>query len=87
MYEQEVGPIPEGLAIDHLCRQTSCVRPDHLEAVTYAENLHRSNVCKLTWEAVREIRASPLSNRKAAAVFGVSYQTIYDVRRHRTWVE
>jgi hypothetical protein len=32
------GAIPEGLHIDHLCRNRLCVRPDHLEAVTQQEN-------------------------------------------------
>lgn len=40
-YELLVGPIPEGLVLDHLCRNPSCVRPDHLEAVTIGENLKR----------------------------------------------
>ena len=40
-YELEVGPIPEGLQLDHLCRNRSCVRPDHLEPVTIGENLRR----------------------------------------------
>ncbi|AGY47176.1 HNH endonuclease [Clavibacter phage CN1A] len=40
-YELEVGPIPDGLQLDHLCRTRSCVRPDHLEAVTSAENTRR----------------------------------------------
>lgn len=35
------GPIPNGLVIDHLCRNPSCVNPDHLEAVTQKENVHR----------------------------------------------
>jgi hypothetical protein len=35
------GPIPTGLVIDHLCRNTLCVNPDHLEAVTQAVNLER----------------------------------------------
>lgn len=35
------GPIPEGLHIDHLCRVVACVNPDHLEAVTMAENIRR----------------------------------------------
>lgn len=40
-YEWFVGPIPEGLLIDHLCRVRHCVRPDHLEAVTFDENVRR----------------------------------------------
>lgn len=40
-YELTVGIIPEGLVIDHLCRNRRCVRPAHLEAVTMAENLRR----------------------------------------------
>ena len=40
-YESEVGPIPEGLQLDHLCRVPLCVRPDHLEPVTGAENMRR----------------------------------------------
>lgn len=42
-YELIVGPIPAGLELDHLCRQPSCVRPDHLEPVTQAENKRRAN--------------------------------------------
>jgi hypothetical protein len=37
-YEHFVGPIPEGLQLDHLCRNTKCVNPRHLEPVTNREN-------------------------------------------------
>lgn len=40
-YELLVGPIPEGLSLDHLCRVRNCVRPDHLEPVTNRENTIR----------------------------------------------
>lgn len=44
IYEAEVGPIPPSLVLDHLCRNPSCVNPDHLEPVTQAENCRRGNV-------------------------------------------
>jgi hypothetical protein len=41
IYEEVLGPIPDGLELDHLCRNHACVRPDHLEAVTHLENVRR----------------------------------------------
>ena len=43
VYEFLVGPIPDGLTIDHLCRNKPCVNPAHLEVVTRAENIARRN--------------------------------------------
>ena len=43
-YELSVGPIPEGLHIDHLCRVRHCVTPDHMEPVTPQENTRRGNL-------------------------------------------
>ena len=40
-YETFVGKIPEGLVIDHLCRNRCCINPDHLEPVTNIENILR----------------------------------------------
>lgn len=40
-YKALVGPIPEGLVIDHLCRVRNCVNPAHMEPVTLAENTRR----------------------------------------------
>lgn len=46
-YELLVGPIPDGLELDHVwargCTHRNCVNPDHLEPVTAAENTRRSN--------------------------------------------
>lgn len=40
-YELHVGPIPDGLHIDHLCRNRACCNPAHLEPVTHRENVLR----------------------------------------------
>jgi hypothetical protein len=45
-YERFVGPIPIGMALDHLCENRWCVNPDHLEIVTSGENTTRGNLRK-----------------------------------------
>lgn len=42
-YEGLVGPIPEGLHLDHLCLVKACINPSHLEPVTPGENVRRSH--------------------------------------------
>lgn len=41
VYEEEIGSLPAGYDIDHLCRNRLCYEPTHLEAVTRAENIRR----------------------------------------------
>lgn len=38
-WELMVGPIPDGMKIDHRCRVVACVNPDHLRVVTHKQNL------------------------------------------------
>lgn len=40
-HNEWVGPVPDGLEVDHLCRNRACIEPTHLEAVTHRENLVR----------------------------------------------
>lgn len=48
VFTQAKGEIPDGLTLDHLCRNTGCVNPEHLEPVTHAENNRRARlvVCR-----------------------------------------
>lgn len=46
-YTLFVGPIPDGMVLDHLCRRKECVNPAHLEVVTMAENTYRGHVFHL----------------------------------------
>jgi hypothetical protein len=46
-YELLVGPIPDGLTIDHLCLNKLCVNPAHMEPVTGAENSRRARRVQL----------------------------------------
>lgn len=40
-YRTLVGPIPEGMTLDHTCDNKLCVNPDHLEPCTQKENVRR----------------------------------------------
>lgn len=42
VYEHLVGPVPDDLELDHLCRIRLCVNPAHLEPVTHLENTRRA---------------------------------------------
>ena len=66
-YEFCVGPIPEGLTIDHLCRVRHCMNPDHLEVVTRKENILRGE--------------SPAAQHERAEVRGVRWR--FDAVPHR----
>lgn len=70
-YERWVGPIPDGLVIDHLCRNTACVEPSHLEPVT-------------TWENVvmRGIGPSALNARKTHCLHGHEFTAENTYRHH-----
>lgn len=49
VYRLLVGPIPDGLELDHLCRARLCLNPAHLEPVTHRVNVRRGgNTVKTT---------------------------------------
>lgn len=63
IYTLLAGEIPEGLELDHLCRVTYCVNPDHLEPVTTKVNQERK---KAKWAKPKE--PSNAAKRKAAGL-------------------
>jgi hypothetical protein len=53
-YELLVGPVPEGLELDHLCRVRACVAVAHLEPVTHQENVRRGDLPRVASQAGRD---------------------------------
>lgn len=89
VYEKHKGPIAPGLVIDHLCRNTRCVNPDHLEPVSNTTNCRRGNQAKLTEADVRTIRERAslgARSRDLAQAFGVAQHTIQGIVAGRSWV-
>lgn len=62
IYELNVGSIPAGLELDHLCRNRACCNPDHLEAVTHQINVLRGeSVCSRRARQTHCIKGHTLS--------------------------
>lgn len=90
-YEARYGPIPGGLELDHLCRVKTCVNPDHLEAVTHAENVRRGPNVKLTMDDARAIRRAYATGKRTqtalADEYGVHHTQIYLIVHGKKWRE
>lgn len=88
-YEHKFGAVASGHELDHLCRNRACVNPDHLEAVTHAENCRRGAKAKLTAAHAADIRETyargGITQEALAARFGVTQVTISRVVNHRLW--
>lgn len=84
-WEQENGPVPEGMVIHHLCHQPSCVNVSHMQLKTLREHrlLHPEarRDSDLSDEDIALIRAGGLSLREVAKLVGISKTHAGRVRR------
>ncbi len=93
------GPIPRGLFVCHKCDNPPCCNPEHLFIGTpkdnqvdciskgrkpYVGGTRKSNA-RLTDDIVREIRASPSTQRELASKFGVTQSIIWLAKTGKTW--
>ncbi len=88
VYEKYKGTIPEGLTLDHLCRNTLCVNPDHLEPVTHAMNCRRGKNTKLIPQVREYIKyqvSKGISRRQIARDLGISHTPIINYLRGISW--
>lgn len=83
-YEDAKGPIPDGLTLDHLCRNRACINPDHLEAVS-----NRVNVLRGDGSAARRARQTECVRGHALAganlyVTALGFRQCVECKRQRT---
>lgn len=85
-----IGPIPDSLEPDHLCRNRACVNPSHMELVTHAVNGQRGERTFLTPAQVSAIRAARMDGvgvRALARQYGVNHSTVSRIANGLTWRE
>lgn len=88
IYERLVGSVPEGMTLDHLCRNRRCVNPYHLRVVTNQENCQAGLQATLLPDQVlwmREKRKEGWTYKALGDEFGVTKGTAYAAVNGNTW--
>lgn len=88
VYEALVGPIPEGMVLDHGCRNKICVNPSHLQPVTVAENTRRGKSAKLRQSDVlnmRELASQGVSQAALCGLYKLSRSTVCRIIGGEAW--
>jgi hypothetical protein len=89
-WKTKIGPIPDDMVLDHLCRNPPCRNVLHLDLVTHAENCRRGVGAKITAELATEIRALAqygMSTRQIAALpeIPIGKTAVHMVTSGGTW--
>lgn len=90
-YELHKGPTPKGMHVLHKCDVPSCINPDHLYLGSHADNMRdrdargRNGLAKLNNAQALNIRDSLHEQSALCVKYGISPQTILDIRSGRTW--
>jgi len=98
-YSQLKGAIPDGLILRHSCDTPACVNPEHLMFGTHKENArdrvnrgrnrdqrgNNNSMSKLTVEKILAIRDDDRIQLEIAREYGVSQQTVSDIKRRKIW--
>lgn len=92
IWEESGREIPgDGYELDHLCKQRSCVNPDHLEVVTILVNRRRASYCRMDENMVREMRrlriGDDLTYAELAKRFHLSVAGVASIIQGRVWRE
>lgn len=91
-YEQEKGPIPEGVQLLQLCGVRACVNPEHQEPVSYSERVRRGAGPKLNRDQAKNIRREAKGTGyyekvSLAEKHGISIVHLYAIVRGSSWAD
>jgi len=86
-YKKYKGEIKEDEVIDHLCRNHRCINPNHLEAVSWAENARRGLQAKLTKGDVLKIRElkGKFTQKEIAIMFDINPCHVSRILNYKRW--
>lgn len=90
VYRQFKGPFPDSLQLDHLCRNRTCVNPDHLEPVTGLVNSRRGTKTRLSpklIQMIRELASAGWPHADIAGAFGIDNSYVSAIVSRKRWAD